>query len=117
VATRGFGFSFNDLVQAIRILNDVHKVIQYSGGAREEFKHVLDDLQQLDILFQHLNYGAWVVNGDPGHLKAVRGMALTCEEPLQEFLTKIERYKQLVDDNLGGIKVIVEWKMEQVRFA
>ena len=41
--------------------------------------------------------GSWCVGPwrYAGHLNAIKGMALTCKTPLQEFLEKIERYKSL----------------------
>jgi hypothetical protein len=104
MAAPGFGFSFGDFVQAISLLNDVRKALRDTGEAKDEFKHVSVDLQHLEILLEQLNRGKWDQGCDAGHLNAVKGMALTCRVPLQEFLAKIERYKVLQRDDLSGFK-------------
>jgi hypothetical protein len=103
MAAPGFGFSFGDFVQAISILNSVRKALRETGGAKDEFQHVSTDLQHLGILLEQLNHGAWAHAGDAGHLNAVKGMALTCKVPLQEFLAKIEKYRSL-RDGVGSSK-------------
>ncbi len=90
MAFPSFGFLFGDFVQAIKILNDIHKALQDVGGAEDEFKYGLVDVQQLEILLDQLNRGSWDEGGDVGYLNAVKGMALTCQVPVQEFLAKID---------------------------
>jgi hypothetical protein len=101
MATPGFGFSFGDFVAAIKLLNDIRKALRDTGGAEDEFKHVLVDLQHLEILLEHLNHGAWDQGTDAEHLNAVKGMALTCKIPLQEFLAKVSKYKSLQSRKSG----------------
>ncbi|KAE8454415.1 hypothetical protein EG329_000037 [Mollisiaceae sp. DMI_Dod_QoI] len=92
MATPAFGFSFGDIVAAIKILNDIRKALRDTGGAKDEFQNVQIELQHLEILLEHLNRGTWSHSGDAGHLNAIKGMASTCQVPLREFLTKIEKY-------------------------
>lgn len=44
-----------------------------------------------------LNRGSWDRGGDPGHLNAVKGMALACRVPLEDFLIKLRRYRMFTD--------------------
>ena len=53
----GFGFSFGDFVQAIRLLDDVRRALKDTGGAVDEYKNVLLELQQLEIVLEHI--GVW----------------------------------------------------------
>ena len=99
MATPVFGFSFGDIVAAIRILNDVRKALRDTGGAQDEYRGVQIELQQLEILLGHLNHGTWDTGGDTGQLNAIKGMASTCQVPLQEFLSKVERFKSLQDQD------------------
>jgi hypothetical protein len=115
MATPGFGFSFGDFVQAISLLNDVRKALRDTGGAKDEFRHVSVDLQHLEILLEQLAYGNWDHGGDAGHLNAVKGMALTCKVPLQEFLMKVRKYRALQNVELRGIglKIMSEARKAQ----
>ncbi|KAF4634522.1 hypothetical protein G7Y89_g3576 [Cudoniella acicularis] len=117
MAAPGFGFSFGDFVQAISLLNDVRKALRDAGGAKDEFKHVSVDLQHLEILLEQLNRGKWDQGGDAGHLNAVKGMALTCRVPLQEFLAKIEKYKVLQNEDLSGFKDVLSRGRRKVQWA
>lgn len=105
MAAPGFGFSFGDFVSAIKIVKDICRALRDTGGAKDEFQHVLIDLQHLVILLEQLNHGAWDHGGDAGHLNAIKGMALTCKTPLQEFLEKIERYKSLQGTSIKSFRL------------
>jgi hypothetical protein len=59
MAAPGFGFSFGDFVSAIRIVKDICRALRDTGGAKDEFQHVLIDLQHLVILLEQLDHGAW----------------------------------------------------------
>ena len=117
MAAPGFGFSFGDFVQAITIVNDVRKALRDTGGAKDEFKNVSIDLQHLEILLEQLHRGSWDHGGDAGHLNAVKGMALTCKVPLQEFLAKLEKYNRLREGDSGSFKVKVGSETRKIRWA
>ncbi|PMD62077.1 uncharacterized protein K444DRAFT_525361 [Hyaloscypha bicolor E] len=105
MAAPDFGFSFGDFVSAIKIVKDICRALRDTGGAKDEFQHVLIDLQHLVILLEQLNHGVWDHGGDAGHLNAIKGMALTCKTPLQEFLDKMEEYKSLQGTKMGKISL------------
>ena len=99
MAAPAFGFSVGDFISVISTLNDIRKALHDSGGAEEEFREVLLDLQQLEIVLQWLERGDWGRSGDLGHVNAVRGMSLTCQVPLKEFWGKIQKYKVMTSDH------------------
>ncbi|KAH8661518.1 hypothetical protein BGZ60DRAFT_517255 [Tricladium varicosporioides] len=93
MAAPGFGFSFGDFVAAASLINEIRKALRDVGGAKDEFQQISIELQHLEILLDQLNRGSWDHGGDPGHLNAVKGMALACKVPLEDFLIKFRRYK------------------------
>ena len=117
MATPGFGFSFGDFVAAIKLLNDIRKALRDIGGAEDEFKHVLIDLQHLEIILEQLNHGTWDQGADAGHLNAVKGMALTCKIPLQDFLAKMEKYKSLQTRDISGFRAGVGVARRKTQWA
>jgi hypothetical protein len=90
--------------------------VRYRQGERE-FKHVSVDLQHLEILLEQLNRGKWDQGCDARHLNAVKGMALTCRVPLQEFLAKIEKYRVLQREDSSGFKDILASGRKKVECA
>jgi hypothetical protein len=117
MAAPGFGFSFGDFVQAITIANNIRKALRDTGGAKDKFHHVSVDLQHLEILLDQLNSGTWDHGGDAGHLNAIKGMALTCKVPLQEFLVKVEKYKALKAEELSGFRANVGIRGRKIQWA
>ncbi len=59
MAAPGFGFSFGDFVSAINIAKDICRALRDTGGAKDEFQHVLTDLQHLTVLLEQLYHGVW----------------------------------------------------------
>jgi hypothetical protein len=117
MAAPGFGFSFGDFVSTIKIVKDICRALRDTGGAKDEFQHVLIDLQHLGILLEQLNHGVWDHGGDAGHLNAIKGMALTCKTPLQEFLDKMEKYKSLQGTSIKGFKARLGSEARKVQWA
>ena len=117
MATAGFGFSAGDIVQAIVLCNKIRSALKDSGGAKDEFKNFMIDLQHLEVSLDQLNCGSWTVGGDAGQLNAIKGMALTCKVPLQELLAKIEKFRILGNENLVGIKMRLAGQATRVRWG
>ncbi|CZR57700.1 uncharacterized protein PAC_07589 [Phialocephala subalpina] len=110
-----FGFSVGDFVAAIGLINDVHKALGETGGARDSFKDIYGDLTQLELVLAQLQDGGWAKGCDLGHANAVRGMALTCQVPLKAFLEKLNLYKpMLVKQDAGGFVAFIKGKGRQV---
>jgi hypothetical protein len=116
MAAPGFGFSFGDFVSGIKI-EDNRRDLRNTGGAKDEFQHVLIDLQHFVILLEQLNYGVWDHGGDAGHLNEIKGMALTCKTPWQELLNKSETYKSLQGTIIKGFKARLGSEARKVQWA
>jgi hypothetical protein len=116
MAAPGFGFSFGDFVSGIKI-EDNRRDLRDTGGAKDEFQHVLIDLQHFVILLEQLNYGVWDHGGDAGHLNEIKGMALTCKTPWQELLNKSETYKSLQGTIIKGFKARLGSEARKVQWA
>ena len=63
-----------------------------TGGASSEYQDAVLELNGLKHALQHVQ--ALKPTGDnQGHVNAIRGMALACCLPLQEFLKALEKYE------------------------
>ena len=78
-----FGFSTSDFITAIGLINDFRKALKDSGGSKDDYLLLLQDLEQLQIVLEQLKDGVWGTGGDVGHVNAVRAMALTVQTPLR----------------------------------
>ena len=96
-----FGFSISDFVKAIELINDFRKALRDSGGSKDDFLLLVQDLERLQIVLEQLIDGVWGGGGDAGYVNAVRAMALTVQTPLREFLFKIEKYRCMASGARG----------------
>ncbi|KAF2822663.1 hypothetical protein CC86DRAFT_81187 [Ophiobolus disseminans] len=88
-----FGFSVGDFIAAAGLIAKVVKALKDKSGAASEYQHVQIELEALDRTLKHLE--ALKPNeSNVAHVNAIRGMALTCRMPLQEFLEKIEKFER-----------------------
>ena len=62
------------------------------GGASSEYQDAVIELKGLKHALQHLE-ALEPTEDNIGHVNAIRGMALACRIPLQEFLVKLEQYE------------------------
>ena len=111
-----FGFSASDFVTAIGLINDFRKALKDSGGSKDDFLLLLQDLEQLQIVLEQLKNGLWGAGGDVGHVNAVRAMALTVQTPLRDFLSKIEKYRCMASV-AGGVKSHFASKARKIQWA
>lgn len=96
-----FGFSPSDFIAAIKLINDFRKALRDSGGSKDDFLLLLQDLEQLQILLEQLKDGVWGNGGDVGYVNAVRDVALTVQTPLRDFLLKLEKYRCMASGARG----------------
>ena len=68
------------------------------------FELFLQDLQQLHVVLIQIHEGDWGMGGDVSHVNAVRGLALTCQEPLQRLLQRLEIAKDKMAQGKDGVK-------------
>ena len=101
-----FGFSAGDFISTLGLINTVRKALKNSGGSQDELQAVLQDLHQLETILTLLHEGDWGKGSDLSHVNAVRGLALTCKEPLRQFLEKLTMAHDTMSnarDNLKGL--------------
>ncbi|KAJ9665093.1 hypothetical protein H2201_004753 [Coniosporium apollinis] len=92
MVTPAFGFSAGDFIAAINLIVKISKALNDSGGAASKYRMLLQELQQLQLILEQLQDLSPTSANSHSHLNAVKGMALAIQMPLQEFLTKIEKY-------------------------
>lgn len=109
--TPAFGFSVGDFVNTIResvsailqvrctnsqslidLIRKISKALKEVGGASSEYQDVVIELKGLKYALQHLE-ALEPTEDNIGHVNAIRGMALACRLPLQEFMIKLEKYE------------------------
>jgi hypothetical protein len=74
------------------LIAKVSKAVRDKAGTANEYQHVVLELQALEKTLQHLQR-LQPSESNADHVNAIRGMALTCRIPLQEFMEKIHRYE------------------------
>jgi hypothetical protein len=70
----------------------VSKALKATGGASSEYQHVLIELKYLKQVLRRLET-LEPTRDNIDHVNAIRGMALACQLPLRDFLTKLEKYE------------------------
>ena len=85
-----FGFSVGDFVAAIGLTVKIGKPLRESGGATTDCRLVIQDLLTLQQILEVLQ-SLRPAESSLSHVNAIRGMALTCLVPLNDFASKIER--------------------------
>ena len=82
----------SDGLRLTGLVTKVSKALKDKCGASTEYQHVQLELQALERTLQHLQ-ALQPTQSNQDHVNAIRGMALTCRIPLQEFLERIESYE------------------------
>lgn len=88
-----FGFSVGDFINALNLINKVRKALKDAGGAKDDIRVVLQDLEQLELILNQLIEGQWGHECDVGYVNAVRGMAVSCQIPLERYLRQLEIFR------------------------
>ncbi|KAL9620135.1 MAG: hypothetical protein Q9160_005341 [Pyrenula sp. 1 TL-2023] len=101
-----FGFSVGDLIAVIKLVHKVSKVLQDSDGTSGDVASLLQELRHLQIVLEQLRGLPPESSPNLSHLNALRGMALTVQVPLQDFLGKMEKYKAAAYNDLKSSR----WK-------
>lgn len=112
--TPAFGFSVGDFVAAINLVLKVSHALRESDGASAEIRSLLQELHQLHVVLEQLRNLPPESSPTLSHLNALRGMALTVQVPLLEFLGKMEKYKIAAQKNQKssgwkGSRRKIEW--------
>lgn len=68
------------------------QALKETGGASSEYQATVIELKGLEHALQHLQ-ALEPTEDNLSHVNAIRCMALACQLPLREFLTKLEKYE------------------------
>ncbi|KAL8916910.1 MAG: hypothetical protein Q9208_008274 [Pyrenodesmia sp. 3 TL-2023] len=91
--TPAFGFSVGDFINTINLIRKIVKALKETGGASSEYQNAVIELQGLKHTLQHLE-ALKPTEDNLGYVNAIRGMALACKLPLQDFMTSLEAYEE-----------------------
>lgn len=91
----GFGYSVGDFIATIELIVKVVAAFKDSGGASAEYQQVVQELETLLQLLKHIDT-IKSTESNLAHVNAIKGVALSIQEPLQKFLDKVtKRYGSL----------------------
>lgn len=91
----GFGYSAGDFIATIELIAKVIAAFKDSGGASAEYQQVVQELETLLQLLQHITT-IQSTQRNFAHVNAIKGVALNLQVPLRKFLDKIcKRYGSL----------------------
>ena len=74
------------------LVRKISKALKKTGGASTEYQHAIIEFNALENVLRHLE-SMEPNEGNERHINAIRGMALACQLPLRDFLTKVEKYE------------------------
>ncbi|KAL9064146.1 MAG: hypothetical protein Q9161_009056 [Pseudevernia consocians] len=94
--TPAFGFSVGDFINGINLIRKVAKALKETGGASSEYQAAIIELKGLKHALQHLQ-ALEPTEDNLSHVNAIRGMALACQLPLRDFLTRLEKYESSLE--------------------
>ncbi|KAL8880392.1 MAG: hypothetical protein Q9198_002189 [Flavoplaca austrocitrina] len=111
--TPAFGFSVGDFISTINLIRKIGKALKETGGAASEYQDAVVELTGLQHALQHLE-ALQPTQDNAGQVNAIRGMALACKIPLQDFMTKLEKYEESLGpwahgSSLGGLGRKTRW--------
>ncbi|KAL8875783.1 MAG: hypothetical protein Q9198_005908, partial [Flavoplaca austrocitrina] len=111
--TPAFGFSVGDFINTINLIRKITKALKETGGAASEYQDAVVELTGLQHALQHLE-ALQPTQDNAGQVNAIRGMALACKIPLQDFMTKLDKYEESLGpwahgSSLGGLGRKTRW--------
>ncbi|KAF2101331.1 hypothetical protein NA57DRAFT_34823 [Rhizodiscina lignyota] len=86
-----FGFSVGDFITAGELILKISKTLREAGGARSDFQELVRELGVLRKALQHLD--RLPTSTSSTSLDSIKYAALSCRQPLEAFLLKINRYE------------------------
>lgn len=90
MSASGFGYSAGDFVVTLQLIAKVITAFKESGGASDEYRQLLDELETLLRLLQQLD-AIQSTEANRTHVNGIKAVASGCRKPLQEFLDKTSR--------------------------
>ncbi len=91
-----FGFSVGDFIDGINVAIDVIKACKDTGGASSQYERVLVEFETYLALLRKFQ--------DPNvpTTAEINRLASSCEQPVQRFMTKIEKYRHSLAKSAGS---------------
>jgi hypothetical protein len=80
------------LLSLTKLVRKITNALQKTAGASSQYQHIFHGLNDLYIILQLLEQIEHTEE-HASHLNAIRGIALACQLPLRDFLTKVEKYE------------------------
>ena len=74
------------------LVRKISKALKETGGASSEYQDAVIELKGFEHVLQHLQ-ALEPTEDNISHVNAIRSMALACRLPLQDFMTKLEKYE------------------------
>lgn len=81
-----------DVFVSTDLIRKISKALKETGGASPEYQDAVLELNGLKHVLQHVE-ALEPTEDNLGHVNAIRGMALACRLPLQEFLKELDKYE------------------------
>ncbi|KAF4470697.1 aspartic ase precursor, partial [Fusarium albosuccineum] len=92
IVSMSFGFSVGDILAVGRPVADIASCLRESGGSRDEYQGIVRELECIRRMLDHLEN---LSNGDSSpELDSIKHDALSCRQPLEEFLARIQKYSR-----------------------
>lgn len=110
-----FGFSVGDLLTVGKLVADISGVLAKEGGAKSEYQELLRELESLQNALQRLDQLQADGPGPCPTIDSIKYAALSCRRPLEDFLSKIQRYETSL--GVWGNSGIVKNTKDKFRFA
>jgi len=92
-----FGFSVGDFIAAGNLIHDVIESVQDVGGAKFEFQELTRELRGLETALQHLDKLQSDSSSQDRTIQSIKFAALSCRQPLEQFLAKIKKFDSTLD--------------------
>jgi hypothetical protein len=104
-----FSVSIGDVIAITNLIAEIAGCLRNVGGARSDYQELLRELEILQKALAHLD-SLQPQTGDPTNLDSIKLAALSCRQPLEEFLRKIQRYEDSlgINSSRGALKNINE---------
>ena len=90
-----FGFSVGDFIDGINIAIDIIEACKDTGGASYQYQRVLVEFETYLTLFHKLQDSSIPT-------AEVNKLASSCEQAVQQFVTKIEKYRRSLAKPTGS---------------
>ena len=89
-----FGFSVGDFIAVAQLITNITNCLRGAGGSKSEYQELVRELESLQSALQHLDRLGTSKSSSSTTLDSIKYAALSCRNPLQGFLCKIEKYNK-----------------------